>query len=123
MNTTFSIFVAATLLVALTSAAAARGSETSNRNLAVPPLPQISTAAPQTNSIGGVNQNFGVVPGIAETNPVTGQAFGALPGEPGSPTYDPNAALPSLGNAGSALAPLGGTAIAPSISVGGTSSP
>jgi hypothetical protein len=26
------------------------------------------------------------------------QNFGALPGEPGSATYDPNAALPSLGN-------------------------
>jgi hypothetical protein len=38
------------------------------------------------------------VPGFAETNPVTGQAFGALPGGPGSPTYDPNAALPSLNN-------------------------
>jgi hypothetical protein len=123
MNTTFFIFVAAASLVASTSAEAARGPEASNRNLALPPLPQISTAPPQTNPIGGVNQSFSVVPGFAETNPVTGQAFGALPGGPGSPTYDPNAALPSLGNAGSALAPLGGTAIAPSTSVGGTSSP
>jgi hypothetical protein len=35
--------------------------------------------------------------------------YGALPGNPGSPTYDSNAALPSLGNPGSALAPLPGT--------------
>ena len=33
------------------------------------------------------------------------QTFGALPGNPGSATYDPNAALPSLGNSGSAIAP------------------
>jgi hypothetical protein len=35
--------------------------------------------------------------------------YGALPGNPGSATYDPNAALPSLNNPGSALAPLPGT--------------
>ena len=34
---------------------------------------------------------------------------GALPGAPGSSTYDPNAALPSLDNQGSALAPNPGT--------------
>jgi hypothetical protein len=123
MNTTFSIFVAATLLVAATGAQAARGPAAGNRNLALQPTPQISKAPPQTNPIGGVNQNFGVVPGFAETNPVTGQAFGALPGGPGSPTYDPNAALPSLGNSGSALAPLGGTLTAPSTSTGTTTSP
>ncbi|HKB22610.1 MAG TPA: hypothetical protein VKC99_07470 [Methyloceanibacter sp.] len=33
------------------------------------------------------------------------QTFGALQGNPGSATYDPNAALPSLGNSGSAIAP------------------
>jgi hypothetical protein len=37
------------------------------------------------------------------------QSFGALPGSPGSATYDPYAALPSLGNQGSALAPTPGT--------------
>ena len=42
-----------------------------------------SLGFPQTNSIGGVG---------------TGQNFGALPGEPGSPTYNPNAALPPLNN-------------------------
>jgi hypothetical protein len=47
---------------------------------------------------------------------------GALPGEPGSPTYDPSAGLPALGNAGSALAPNPGTSAAgfntPSVSSG-----
>ena len=37
------------------------------------------------------------------------QAIGAQPGAPGSPSYDPNAALPSLGNQGSAVAPEPGT--------------
>ncbi len=50
------------------------------------------------------------------------QNFGALPGEPGSATYDPNAALPSLGNNGSALAPdtrhLCGRLQPPSVSSG-----
>ena len=50
------------------------------------------------------------------------QNFGALPGEPGSPTYDPNAALPTLGNEGSSIAPTPGTSAAgfntPSVSSG-----
>jgi len=64
----------------------------------LPPQPPISLTplVPQTNPIGGVNQSVGVVPGLSQTNPIggagTGQNFGALPGDPGSPTYDPNAA-------------------------------
>ena len=38
--------------------------------------------------------------------------FGALPGSPGSATYDPSTALPALGNPGSALAPNPGTSAA-----------
>jgi hypothetical protein len=49
--------------------------------------------------------------------------YGALPGDPGSATYDPDAALPSLNNPGSALAPLPGTSSAgfnsPSTNSGG----
>jgi hypothetical protein len=70
---------------------------------------------PQTNS-GALNipQPLGRPPvntgAIGITSPsalgVPGQqTFGALPGNPGSATYDPNAALPSLGNSGSAIAP------------------
>ena len=129
MNTTFSIFVATTLLLASSSAEAARGAAASahvgaghfggghfmaahgaaagNRDAVIAPVPQISTAPPQTNPIGGVNQNFDPLAGSAQINPVTGQAFGALPGAPGSPTFDPNGALPNVNNPGSALAPLG----------------
>ena len=59
---------------------------------------------PQTNPIGGVNQSVGVVPGLSQTNPIggagTGQNFGALPGDPGSPTYDPNAAAATAEQSG-----------------------
>jgi hypothetical protein len=120
MKSTFSIFVATTLLLASTGAVAARGVVAGNRNAVIAPVPQISTAPPQTNPIGGVNQNIGggnqnfdPVPGFAQTNPVTGEAFGALPGAPGSPTFDPNAALPNVNVPGSALAPLGSSINAP----------
>src|SRR5262249_982725 len=88
MKITFSIFVAAALLLGSSSAEAARG-------IMLPPTSPSTSAPliPQTNPIGGAG---------------TGQSFGALPGAPGSPTYDPNAALPSLNNQGSALAPLAG---------------
>jgi hypothetical protein len=124
----FSIFVVAALLLASSSAEAARGTG-GNSNLILPPPPVVSTAPPQTNPIGGVNtgQSFGAVPGLPQFDPIggvgTGQNFGALPGQPGSPTYDPNAALPSLGNAGSALAPAGTSGLtAPSTSIGTSTS-
>jgi hypothetical protein len=109
----FSIFVVTTLLLASTGAVAARGVVAGNRNAVIAPVPQISTAPPQTNPIGGVNQNFDPLAGSAQTNPVTGEAFGALPGAPGSPTFDPNAALPNVNVPGSALAPLGSSINAP----------
>jgi len=114
MRSAFSILVAAALLFGSSSAEAARGTA-GNNNLMLPPIPPISTAPPQTNPIGGVNtgQSFGVLPGFPHTNPIggagTSQNFGALPGNPGSPTFDPNAALPSLNDPGSALAPTPGT--------------
>jgi len=74
--------------------------------------------------------DFGSEPGldnpgaVGPVNPtqISPDLSGALPGEPGSRTYNPNAALPSLGNAGSALAPNPGTSAAgfntPSVSSG-----
>jgi hypothetical protein len=121
MNNTFSILVAATLLVATTTAEAAHGPAAVNRNAVIAPVPQISTAPPQTNPIGDLNQNFDPLAVSGQINPVTGQAFGALPGQPGSPNYDPNAALPSGNNAGSALGPAGSSNLTPS--GGATSSP
>jgi len=84
MKRTFSIFVAAALLLGSSSAEAARGNGLSN--LMLPP-PFISTTQPPTNPVGGFS---------------TSHSFGASPGL-GSPTFDPNAALRSLNNAGSAL--------------------
>jgi hypothetical protein len=73
----------------------------------------------------GSEPGFGNPGAIVPANPDQINApdlSGALPGEPGSPTYDPNAALRSLGNAGSALAPNPGTSAAgfnaPSVSSG-----
>jgi hypothetical protein len=73
-----------------------------NRNIILPPAP------PLQSSLGALNapQQFGTPPVNAGALGTTGQqSFGALPGNPGSATYDSNAALPSLGNAGSAIAP------------------
>ena len=124
MKSTFSIFVATTLLLASSTAEAAHGTAAGNSNPILSPPPPILTAPPQTNPIGGVNQSVGIAPGLPEINPITGQAFGALPGQPGSPTYDPNAALPSLNNAGSALGAAGSSNLTPSGTSGGaTSSP
>jgi hypothetical protein len=99
MKSEFPIFLAAALLLGSSGAEAA-----TNRNIILAPPPPISSTPPQTNPIGGVNtgQTFGTLPGIPQTNPNEGvgslQNFGALPGEPGSPTYNPNAALPPLNN-------------------------
>jgi len=92
MNPTPSIFVAAMLLLGSSGAEAARGTS----HLMLPPTSRnISTPlTPHTNPTGGAG---------------TGQSFGALPGNPGLPTFDANAALPSLNNPGSALAPTPGT--------------
>jgi hypothetical protein len=95
MKSTFSVFVAAALLLGSSNAEAARGTAAGGTNpMLPPPSPFSSTPLTPTNPIGGA--------GI-------GQNFGALPGNSGSPTFDPNAALPSLNNPGSALAPLPGT--------------
>jgi hypothetical protein len=92
MTPSFYIFVAVALLLASSSAEAARATASGSNPMLPPPSP-VTPLTPQTNPIGGT--------GIP-------QSFGALPGAPGSPTYDPNAALPSLNNSGSGLAPLPG---------------
>src|SRR6185312_3535498 len=79
MKSEFPIFLAAALLLGSSGAEAAQ----TNNNIILAPPPPISSTPPQTNPIGGVN---------------TGQSFGAVPGNPGSPTYNPNAALPPLNN-------------------------
>src|SRR6187402_2788210 len=97
MKSEFPIFLAAALLLGSSGAEAA-----TNRNIILAPPPPISSTPPQTNPIGGTLP--GGVLGFpqTQTNPNEGvgsiQNFGALPGEPGSPTYNPNAALPPLNN-------------------------
>jgi hypothetical protein len=94
MKPTFFIFVAAALLLGSSNAEAARATASGSNPMLPPPSPVTpAPLTPQTNPIGGT--------GIP-------QSFGALPGAPGSPTYDPNAALPSLNNSGSGLVPLPG---------------
>jgi hypothetical protein len=84
MKSVFPIFLAAALLFGSSGAEAAQ----TNNNIILAPPPPISSTPPQTNPIGGVQ------PGFPQN-----QNFGALPGNPGSPTYNPNAALPPLNNA------------------------
>jgi len=75
---------------------------------------------------GAPIQSFGASPGMPGSRGPE-PSFGALPGAPGSPSYQPNSALPSLGNQGSPLAPEPGSSAsgfdAPNSSSGaGTSS-
>lgn len=85
--------------------------------------PSAGIVAPSIESSGPPAVNPGALSGPAEfgtppvnsglIGPITSQYNdGALPGAPGSATYDPNAALPSLDNPGSALAPNPGTSAA-----------
>jgi hypothetical protein len=98
MKSEFPIFLAADLLLGSSGAEGAP-----NNNIILAPPSPISSTPPQTNP--------GAIGLLNPANPAfgTSQNFGALPGNPGSPTYNPNAALPSLGNSGSALAPSAGT--------------
>ena len=121
MKPTFPILVAAAVLLGASSAEAARPMA-GNSNIIIAPTPPL----PAANQFrGAMPQPLGMLPvntgAIGITSPsalgVPGQqTFGALPGNPGSATYDPNAALPSLGNSGSAIAPDQGT-----LSAGGLS--
>jgi hypothetical protein len=62
---------------------------------------------------GQPNQNFNARPGVPSPSFEAGeQRFGASPGAPGSPSYNPFGGLPALGNSGSALNPNLGTSAA-----------
>jgi hypothetical protein len=83
--------------------------------------PPMQSSVPPTVNPGALSgpSEFGLPPVNAGTlmplnqQTITSQPnFGALPGSPGSATYDPSAALPSLDNTGSALAPNPGTSAA-----------
>src|ERR1700758_666795 len=115
MKPAFAILAAAALLRGASSAEAARPMGGNSNIILMPTPPLQSSLPPQTNSgalnmpqpLGAPSLNTGAI-GITSPSAlgVPGQqSFGALPGNPRSATYDPNAALPSLGNSGSAIAP------------------
>ena len=87
-----------------------------NSNIILPPAPPLQSSLPPMTNSGALNtpQPLGTPPVNTGALGITGpaslgvpgqQSFGALPGNPGSASYNPNAALPSLGNSGSAMAP------------------
>jgi hypothetical protein len=96
MKSEFPIFLAAALLLGSSGAEAA-----TNRNIILaPPTDQLDPTSDQSDRRHFARWGFRL--SSDQTNPNEGvgsiQNFGALPGEPGSPTYNPNAALPPLNN-------------------------
>jgi hypothetical protein len=131
MKSVFPVLVAAALLFGASAAPAARsmghGAAMSNSNIFIitPPAPVQSTAPPTVNSgaldvpqsIGTPPVNAGAIGSINPSAMGAQPSFGAQPGSPGSATYDPNAALSSLDDQGSALSPT------PSTSASGFNTP
>jgi hypothetical protein len=125
MKSSLLILAASALLIAANTAQAASPRV---HGPAVLRPPTVESVTPPTESSVPPPTNPGTLVGPAEfglpavnsgtivplnQQTITNQPnFGALPGSPGSPTYDPLAALPSLNNPGSALAPNPGTSAA-----------
>ncbi len=121
MKSSLTILAAATLLTIAVQAYAASptgngdalGASPSVGSVTSPSVGSVAPLTPQLNpgALGAPTEfgtppvNTGAIGSINQQGIGTQSNFGALPGSPGSATYDPNAALPSLGNAGSALAP------------------
>jgi hypothetical protein len=133
MKSAFPILVAAALLLGVSTAQAARPMGQGANSNVITATPPLQSSVPPTSNSGALDgpQTIGTPPvnagAIGTMNPgaigvPNKQSFGALPGQPGSATYDPKAALPSLDNQGSALAPTPGTSAsgirAPSTSSG-----
>ena len=94
MKSAFPILAAVALLLGASTAQAAK--PMGNSNIILAPTPPLqSTLRPQTNPGAPIQPPLGTL-----ASPSTlgfQQSFGALPGNPGSATYNPNAALPTLG--------------------------
>ena len=119
MKSAFPILAAVALLLGASTAQAAK--PMGNSNIILAPTPPLqSTLRPQTNP-GALIQPPLETLASPSTLGFQQQSFGALPGNPGSATYNPNAALPTLGNGGSAIPPNQGTSgiNAPSTNVNG----
>jgi hypothetical protein len=115
MKSSLLILASAALLANAGIAQAAKGHGMSAPSVGFVSTPTESSAPPYVNpgALFGPTE-FGTPPvNSGLIGPITNQYDdGALPGAPGSATYDPNAALPSLDNPGSALAPNPGTSAA-----------
>ena len=125
MKSSLLILASAALLLTAGIAQAAPRDHGAANHMSAPPV-EIVTAPTESSVPPPVNP--GALSGPAEfgTPPVNSGAlaplnqqtitnqpnYGALPGSPGSATYDPIAALPSLDNPGSTLAPNPGTSAA-----------
>jgi hypothetical protein len=123
MKNTLLILAASAALIGAGSAQAAP-SRAHGPSIVVPP-PAVESVTPPMESSAPPPVNPGALSGPSEfglpavnsgaimplnQQTITNQPdFGALPGSPGSATYNPSAALPALDNAGSALAPNPGT--------------
>jgi hypothetical protein len=117
MKSAFPFLAAAALLLGASTAQAARPmGHGADSNISIPATPPLQSSVPPTTNSGALDvpRPLGTPPvnagALGITNPgaigvPNPQSFGALPGSPGSATFDPNAALPSLDNQGSALAP------------------
>jgi hypothetical protein len=123
MTSAFPILAAAALLLGASAAQAAKPMGHGAKSNIILPAPPVESSLPPTTNSGALDlpQSLGTPPvnagALGTTNPTANgvpyqQSFGALLGNPGSATSDPNAALPSLDNQGSALAPNTGTSAA-----------
>ena len=119
MKSSLPILIIAALLASANASLAASSKPHGNIILAPPSVESVTPApspSPQLNPGALVSPEFGMPPvnsGLIGPGTQQGinnqQDFGALPGAPGSATYDPNAALPSLDNPGTPLAPNPGS--------------
>ena len=111
MKSALTVLAAAVFLLGANAAQAAK-SMSHGAPIIVPAQP-VQTTPPTTNP-GALSVPFrqSFTPGTLNPGLTTvpnQDGFGALPGEPGSPSYDPYGGLPSLDNSGSAVSPAPGT--------------
>lgn len=113
MKFSLKTLTAAALLMTAATAHAASPSGQGSSLVTAPSVGSVAPLTPQLNpgALGAPTEfgtppvNTGAIGSLNQQSLGVQPDFGALPGSPGSATYDPNAALPSLGNVGSALAP------------------
>jgi hypothetical protein len=116
MKSSFLILASAAVLLNAGVAQAAPSDHSAANHMSAPPVeivtpPTESSVPPPTNpglrlgpaEFGNPAVNSGAIAPLNQQTITNQPNDGALPGSPGSATFDPNAALPSLDNPGSAL--------------------